>query len=56
MALRVAYYANSMTKTRVVRRYDELVDILTANDVQEAATMWLTYRYVRVTLFPEQTE
>jgi len=55
-ALRSAYNSDSMTKPIDILRYDELIDSLTANDLQEAATMWLTDRYVRVTLFPEQTE
>ncbi len=55
-ALRSSYYSDSMTTPNDILRYNELVSSLTASDLQEAAKMWLTDRYVRVTLYPEQSE
>ncbi len=53
-ALRSAYYSDSVMDPMDILRYDELVDGLTAEDLQQAAVKWLTDRYVQVTLFPEQ--
>ena len=53
-ALRSAYYSDSVSEPLDILRHDELVDSLTAEDLQQAATKWLTDRYVQVTLFPEQ--
>ncbi len=53
-ALRSAYYSDSVSEPLDILRYDELVDSLTAEDLQNATNMWLTDRYVQVTLFPEQ--
>lgn len=55
-ALRSAYYADSGSNPLDILRYDELVDGLTADDLQQAAIGWLTDRYVQVTLLPEQSE
>ncbi len=53
-ALRSSYYSDSISEPLDILRYDELVDSLTAADLQQAAITWLTDRYVQVTLFPEQ--
>ncbi len=53
-ALRSAYHSASISEPLDILSYNELVDDLTAEDLQQAATEWLTDRYVRVTLFPEQ--
>ena len=53
--LRSAYYSDSMVQPEDILSYNELVDSLTASDLQEATNMWLTDRYVRVTLFPEES-
>lgn len=55
-ALRSAYYSDRISEPLDILRYNELVDSLTAEDLQQAATNWLTDRYVQVTLFPEQPE
>ena len=55
-ALRMTYYSDSVTEPLDILRYEELVDNLTSDDLQQAAASWLTERYVQVTLFPEQTE
>jgi len=55
-ALRSAYYPDSRIAPEDIVRYEELVDQLTANDLQQAASNWLTDRYVQVMLFPEQSE
>lgn len=53
-ALRSAYYSDSGSQPLDILSYNELVDDLTAEDLQQAITEWLTDRYVQVTLFPEQ--
>ena len=53
-ALRSAYYSDSASQPLDILSYNELVDNLTAEDLQQAVTEWLTDRYVQVTLFPEQ--
>lgn len=53
-ALRSAYYSDSISEPLDILSYNELVDDLTAEDLQQAAVEWLTDRYVQVTLFPEQ--
>ena len=53
-ALRSAYYRDSISEPLDILRYDELVDGLTTADLQQAASRWLTDRYVQVSLFPEQ--
>lgn len=53
-ALRNAYYADSISEPLDILDYSELVDSLTAEDLQKAVMEWLTDRYVQVTLFPEQ--
>ena len=53
-ALRSSYYSDSVSEPLDILRYEELVDSLTAEDLQQAAIKWLTDRYVQVTLFPEQ--
>ena len=53
-ALRSAYYSDSGSQPLDILSYNELVDDLTAEDLQQAVTEWLTDRYVQVTLFPEQ--
>ncbi len=53
-ALRSAYYRDRFSEPLDILRYDELVDGLTAEDLQQAAITWLTDRFVQVTLFPEQ--
>ena len=52
-ALRDAYYRDGLEKPLDILRYDELVDALTAESLQQAARTWLTERYVQVTLVPE---
>ncbi len=52
-ALRSAYYRDSLEAPLDILRYDELVDALTSEDLQQAARTWLTKRYVQVTLLPE---
>ena len=54
--LRSAYYQDSLSEPLDILRYNELVDNLTAKDMQQAVSNWLTDRYVQVTLFPEETE
>lgn len=53
-ALRSAYYSDSLEEPLDILRHNELVDNMTAEDIQQAATQWLTDRYVQVTLYPEQ--
>ena len=53
-ALRSAYFSDSISEPLDILSYNELVDDLTAEDLQQAVTEWLTDRYVQVTLFPEQ--
>lgn len=53
-ALHSTYYSDSVMEPLDILRYNELVDSLTAEDLQQAAIQWLTDRYVQVTLFPEQ--
>ena len=53
-ALRSAYYSDSISEPLDILRFDELVDSLAAEDLQQAARTWLTDRYVQVTLFPGQ--
>ena len=53
-ALHNTYYSDSVMEPLDILRYNELVDSLTAEDLQQAAIQWLTDRYVQVTLFPEQ--
>ncbi len=53
-ALRNVYYADAVSEPLDILRYNELVDGLTSEDIQQAATKWLTDRYVQVTLYPEQ--
>ncbi len=53
-ALRDVYYSDAVSEPLDLLRYDELVDGLTSEDMQQAATKWLTDRYVQVTLYPEQ--
>ena len=53
-ALRSTYYSDSASQPLDIISYNELVDDLTAEDLQQAVTKWLTDRYVQVTLFPEQ--
>ncbi|MCY4224692.1 MAG: insulinase family protein [Bacteroidetes bacterium] len=56
-ALRSTYYPDSMVNAAdIVGRYEEMVNALTATDLQQATTNWLTDRYVQVTLYPEQSE
>ncbi len=52
-ALRSAYYRDSLESPLDILRYEELVDALTSEDLQQAARTWLTERYVQVTLLPE---
>ncbi len=52
-ALRNAYYRDRPGDPLDILRYDELVDSLGSEDLQEAARRWLTERYVQVTLLPE---
>ncbi len=53
-ALRTAYHHDSIAGPLDILRYNELVDGLTAEDLQHAANTWLTDRFVQVTLLPEQ--
>ncbi|MDE2732227.1 MAG: insulinase family protein [Bacteroidota bacterium] len=53
-ALRSAYYRDSIAEPLDILRYNELVDALTIEDLRQAANLWLTDRYVQVTLLPEQ--
>ncbi|MDE2828353.1 MAG: insulinase family protein [Bacteroidota bacterium] len=53
-ALRSTYYSDSASQPLDILSYNELVDDLTAEDLQQAVTEWLTDRYVQITLFPEQ--
>lgn len=53
-ALHSTYYSDSVMQPLDILRYNELVDSLTAEGLQQAAIEWLTDRYVQVTLFPEQ--
>jgi len=55
-ALRSVYYGDSDSDPLDILRYNELVDNLSADDLQQAVSQWFTDRYVQVTLFPEETE
>ena len=51
--LHSAYYRDSLGSPIDILRYEELIDTLTSDDLQQAARQWLTERYVQVTLLPE---